>query len=64
MFKMKFKTANDAFRSPCTGKRTPEYVAMETKRILEEVTQEISTGITSGSISDINGNKIGEWSLK
>lgn len=36
--------------------------AIELKRVLEDVCERLEAGHTSGSILDINGNKVGEWS--
>ena len=55
MFKMKFKTSNAAFNEP--DKET------EVRRILEKISEEIEYGKTSGSIMDINGNRVGEWEM-
>ena len=55
MFKMKFSTDNTVFE---------DYKEQEVSRILAEVVEKIEKcGKTEGFIMDINGNKIGEWSL-
>ena len=36
--------------------------ALELKRILKEICEKLEYGETSGSILDINGNKVGKWS--
>lgn len=58
MFKIEFRTDNAAFSEDCGG--SLEY---ETIRILKEVIDKIAYGRAVGSIMDINGNNIGEWSL-
>ena len=53
--KIEFSTDNAAF---------DEYgVYEETNRILKVIAEYIRIGCDCGSIMDINGNKIGEWSL-
>lgn len=54
MFKIEIKTGNAAFED------SPEY---EVKRILKEVIVKMENGYDSGVCMDINGNKVGEWSL-
>jgi hypothetical protein len=36
---------------------------LEIIRILKEIEERVAYGQTSGAIMDINGNKVGEWSL-
>ena len=55
MFRLKIKTDNDAFREGHT--------ANEIARILEDVTRLVCEGYTSGSCRDVNGNRVGDWSL-
>lgn len=64
MFKLEFATSNAAFGD----ERDPEYVQTvdklrEINRIMQNVTKQIAMGNTYGSIMDVNGNKIGKWSL-
>ena len=35
----------------------------EVKRILDNIAEKVDLGYEDGSIMDINGNKIGQWSL-
>ncbi len=42
---------------------TTENVQEEMIRILERVTGRIAAGKDEGSVSDINGNKLGKWDL-
>ena len=39
------------------------YTRSEVVRILKKITKQIDDGEDYGPIMDINGNKIGEWSL-
>ena len=53
--KIEFRTDNAAF---------DEYgVYEETNRILKAIAWDIRMGCDCGLIKDINGNKIGQWSL-
>jgi hypothetical protein len=61
--KIEFSTDNDAFRDPNTGEEDIDRRAIECKRILKQITFMVDCHYTSGPIMDINGNKIGEWSL-
>lgn len=36
----------------------------ELRRILEKTAEEVSEGYDDGSIHDVNGNKVGRWSLE
>ena len=56
MFKMSFKTGNDAF--------TDSNLFDESARILRKIANDIERGNDSGNCRDYNGNKVGEWSLK
>ena len=52
--KIEFNTSNAAF---------DECVEFEVCRIIKTIIDKIEHGYTYGSIMDINGNKIGSWSL-
>ena len=52
--KIIFNTENVAFE---------EYGYREIDRILKEISEKVRLGYDHGPIMDINGNKIGEWSL-
>ena len=54
MMKIEFKTSNAAF---------DDYGDAEVRRILEKIATKVECGANEGSIIDINGNKIGNWSL-
>jgi len=51
---IKFSTDNDAFR---------EDMADECRTILRVIGENLRDGHKSGVIMDINGNRIGRWSL-
>ena len=52
--KIEFETSNAAF---------DEYGTYEVIRILDEIGRKLDNGYDHGVIMDINGNKVGEWSL-
>lgn len=62
MLKIEIKTGNAAFCDPFTGEPSEFDEAIECKRLLEGICRELEDGATSGSIIDINGNKVGQWS--
>ena len=41
-----------------------ESVGQEVSRLLKKIAMEIQRGSNYGSIIDLNGNKVGEWSLE
>jgi len=55
MFKIVFDIDNAAFHEG--------YGRQETARILEKITEQVLDGLNSGTISDINGNKVGYWEV-
>lgn len=62
--KIKFNTNNAAFKDPDGVKSFDVvYRDREVIRILKNIIDDIEIGCDCGSIMDINGNKIGEWSL-
>ena len=62
--KIKFNTNNDAFKDPDdTGFYSDLYKEREVSRILEIIIDKVNGGHRKDVILDINGNKIGEWSL-
>lgn len=61
--KIEFSTDNDIFKNPVTGEDDRFYCKQECIRILEHIKGQVFEGRDSGTIMDINGNKIGEWSL-
>ena len=62
MLKIEIKTGNAAFCDPFTGEPSEFYEAIECKRLLEGICRELEDAAISGSIIDINGNKVGQWS--
>ena len=63
MFKMEVKTGGAAFCNPDTGEEDKVCEGLEIARLLREIADVVEVGIgTSGSIVDINGNKVGSWS--
>ena len=60
MMRLEIETGNAAFRDP-DGEPNEFYESEELCRILHKVTRQIESGITSGSIHDINGNRVGFW---
>lgn len=52
MFELTFDTANDAFADD---------PAEECVRILRLVASQIDRGARSGSVLDVNGNRVGSW---
>lgn len=62
MFKCEIKTGGSAFCDPFTGKEDDEMEAVEIRRLLAKISCELEHGASSGSIIDVNGNKVGSWS--
>lgn len=62
MFKLEIETDNAAFCDPDTGNEDEFWEGIEINRLLEKVQIEIEEGYTSGTIIDINGNRVGKWS--
>jgi len=62
--KIKFDESNSAFGKqdedgiPCIHDATEERI-----RILKEIINNLEYGCHRGVITDINGNRIGEWSI-
>ena len=54
MFNIEFETKNAAFQD--------DNFTHEVKRILDEIADDVAEGITEGSILDINGDVVGQWS--
>lgn len=64
MMKIEFKTSGAAFRSEYADEETNDmYARDEVLRILKVISYKIECGFTDGTIIDINGNRIGEWSM-
>lgn len=62
MFQCKIETDGSAFCDPFTMEPDDDMEAVEIRRLLAKVSYELEHGATSGSIIDINGNKVGSWS--
>jgi hypothetical protein len=62
MFKLEIETDNAAFCDPYTGSEDEFWEGIEINRLLEKVQIKIEEGYTSGTIIDINGNRVGKWS--
>ena len=54
MFTLTFKTGNEAFQ---------ESPVSEIERIFANIADHVANSDTSGFVHDINGNKVGNWSL-
>lgn len=63
MFKMEIETGGAAFRDPFTGEEDEVMEKAQVRGILARVVYELEQGASHGTIMDINGNKVGEWSL-
>lgn len=62
MLKIEIKTGGAAFCDPFTGEESELNEAIECKRLLEKICEQLEDGMTNGTIMDINGNKVGSWS--
>lgn len=66
MFKMTIDTGNVAFRNEGEIDEEMEQLdpsSWELRRILKEVEDSLEKGSTHEEIFDVNGNRVGEWSL-
>lgn len=62
--KIEFRTSGAAFRDEYADEETNDmYTRDEILRILKVISYKVESGFTDGAIMDINGNKIGKWSL-
>lgn len=62
--KIQFATNNAAFKSDFDDDALDSiYLKEESIRILNKIIADIKNECTSGAIIDINGHKIGRWSL-
>ena len=67
MFKCEIRTGGAAFHcenpamDPVLDR---EVMGQEVSRLLKKIAMEIQRGSDYGSIIDLNGNKVGEWSLE
>lgn len=64
MLRIEFATSNAAFAVDDPDKWARDYYRNEEiKRVLKNVCNQLDNGKTSGSCIDMNGNKIGTWSI-
>jgi hypothetical protein len=56
-FKLKIKTGNAAFAEDGNDGKN------EVARILREIADSLESGFDAHTVRDINGNKVGEWSI-
>ena len=61
MLKIEIKTGGSAYRDENDELDRSAY---ELRRNLKEIMEKLEYGCQSGYIMDINGNKVGEWSLE
>lgn len=62
--KIQFSTEGAAFRDEYENETMNDiYTRQEAARILKKIASFIESGTSYGSVMDINGNKIGEWSI-
>ena len=64
MFKVEIKTGNAAFCDPVTGEEDKFWETREVSRLMTKILRQMESGKESGSIIDMNGNKVGEWKLE
>lgn len=68
MFKLEIMTGGAAFRDDSEaaefGDAALDPNASEVRRILVSIHDELMEGYTSGTVMDINGNKVGHWSYE
>ena len=62
--KIEFSTDNAAFKDKNNSEMANDlWTREEVIRILHKIIRDIDYDYDSGPIMDVNGNKIGEWSL-
>lgn len=61
MFKCEIKTGGAAYRDE---NDELDLNAYELRRNLSEIIEKLEYGCQTGYIMDINGNKVGDWSLE
>lgn len=65
MLKIQFRTSGAAFKDDNIDMPYDDYYKrQETVRILNDIAERISDGDTYGACMDINGNKVGDWTLE
>ena len=67
MLKIEIKTGNAAYRDDYEVDKNGDNIldpsACELRRNLLEIVKKLEHGYTEGNVIDINGNKVGKWSL-
>ena len=62
--KIQFSTEGAAFKNEYENSTMNDiYTREEIARILKKIASLVESGISYGSVMDINGNKIGSWEL-
>ena len=62
MFEVKIRTGGAAFKHDSDEEYLNEMCeVLEVKRLLNKIIRDMQEGDRSGSVMDINGNKVGEW---
>lgn len=62
--KIQFSQEGAAFKDDYADETTNDiYTRQEVARILKKIASYVESGYSNGSVIDINGNKIGVWSL-
>ena len=61
--KIEFNTDGAAFKDSYTGEDDAYAFWSEYTRIIARINDQVASGLQSGVIMDINGNKIGKWSM-
>ena len=66
MLKIEFSTEGYAFNDPYAESDWSRmyFRNLEIKRVLKNVCNQLDNGRMSGSCIDINGNKVGTWSIQ
>lgn len=64
MFKLEMNTGGAAFRDPITGEEDKFWEMREVSRLMVKISRQMENGKESGSIIDMNGNKVGKWKLE
>ena len=65
MFKIEFSTGNAAFHADDPTDKWWDNMCRNTeiKNVLKNIINQLENGKTEGSCVDINGNRVGTWSL-
>lgn len=60
---IKIATGGAAFRDAFSGEENELCEAAECRRILKNICEQLDAGYRDGVIMDVNGNRVGEWSM-